>query len=170
MLKRSWSKNGYTVTEDLDGVDIDAVCALIAAQGWGCRNRPDEMNRTALAHSHNFVCLCGGRPVGLARMVTDYATMAYVTDVCVAPDHQGRGVARFLMECIVGNPPFGGMRRLTLCTPDARGLYAKFGFVPVARPEEWMERMRPYEEAYAYFAENGGDIYSRYGEHNKEMD
>ncbi|MBQ9942343.1 MAG: GNAT family N-acetyltransferase [Christensenellaceae bacterium] len=152
MEKYTWTRGEYTVTTDITGIDLDKTAKLLLQHSWNAAGRPIEMTKMAFEHSENFICLHKGEPVGYVRMVTDYVTVAYVTDVNVAADYQGRGLSRFIFECIMEHPTFSKMRRIILCSPDARGLYAKFGFVPVAEPQEWMERMTPYGEAYAHFA------------------
>ncbi|MFN7629184.1 MAG: GNAT family N-acetyltransferase [Pirellula sp.] len=81
--------------------------------------------------------------VGFARVITDRATFAYLCDVYVLPEYRGRGLARWLMEVVVAHPDLQGLRRFVLVTRDAHGLYEKFGFKPLARPEGYMELHRP---------------------------
>jgi GNAT superfamily N-acetyltransferase len=73
-------------------------------------------------------------------VVTDHATFAYLADVFVVAAHRGRGLAKWLMECIVAHPELQGLRRFTLRTRDAHGLYARYGFSPAHDPSVWMER------------------------------
>src|SRR5438270_869929 len=78
-----------------------------------------------------------------ARIVTDYATFAWVADVFVLPEHRGRGLSKWLMEVIIAYPRLQGFRRWVLSTKDAHGLYERFGFIKLHRPERWMERPDP---------------------------
>jgi len=82
--------------------------------------------------------------VGFARIISDLATFAYLADVFILPSHRGRGLSRWLMECIVSHPDLQGLRRWMLATKDAHGLYARFGFTPLKSPDSWMEIHRPY--------------------------
>ena len=79
----------------------------------------------------------------VARAVTDLTTFAYLADVFVQEDYRGRGVAKWLMECVMAHPSLQGFRRWTLVTRDAQSLYQKYGFQVVERPERWMEITRP---------------------------
>ena len=79
---------------------------------------------------------------GLARVITDAATYAYLADVYVLEDHRGRGLAKWLMEVIMAHPALQGLRRFALSTRDAHALYRQFGFELVASPERQMEIMR----------------------------
>jgi GNAT superfamily N-acetyltransferase len=81
--------------------------------------------------------------VGFARVVSDFATIAYLGDVFVLESHRGRGLSKWMMECIVQHPALQGLRRWILLTRDAHELYAKFGFTPVKSPERYMEMHRP---------------------------
>ena len=75
--------------------------------------------------------------------MTDYATFAWVADVFVLPEHRGRGLSKWLMEVILAHPQLQGFRRWVLSTKDAHGVYERFGFIKLHRPERWMERPDP---------------------------
>jgi GNAT superfamily N-acetyltransferase len=81
--------------------------------------------------------------VGFARVISDFATIAYVGDVFVLETHRGRGLGKWLMECITRHPALQNLRRWILTTRDAHELYAQFGFTPVKAPERFMERHNP---------------------------
>lgn len=81
--------------------------------------------------------------VGFARVVSDFATMAYVGDVFVLESHRGRGLSKWLMECITRHPALQNLRRWILLTRDAHGLYSQFGFAPLKAPERYLELHRP---------------------------
>jgi GNAT superfamily N-acetyltransferase len=84
-----------------------------------------------------------GAQVGFARVISDFATIAYVGDVFVLESHRGRGLGKWLMECITQHPALQNLRRWILTTRDAHGLYAQLGFTPVKSPERYMERHDP---------------------------
>jgi GNAT superfamily N-acetyltransferase len=81
--------------------------------------------------------------IGFGRVITDGATFAYLCDVFVLDEYRGQGLGRWLMEVIVSHPSLQGLRRFALVTRDAHGLYQKFGFRPLAKPEGHMEIHRP---------------------------
>jgi GNAT superfamily N-acetyltransferase len=87
--------------------------------------------------------------VGLARVITDSATYAYLCDVYVLEDHRGKGLGKWLVECVMAHPVLQGLRRFSLATRDAHGLYRQFGFRELSQPESMMEILRPniYGEA-----------------------
>src|SRR6202021_3679451 len=78
--------------------------------------------------------------VGFARVVSDFATVAYLGDVFILESHRRRGLSKWLMECITQHPALQNLRRWILTTRDAHGLYAQVGFTPVKSPERYMER------------------------------
>ena len=84
-----------------------------------------------------------GAQVGFARVISDFATIAYIGDVFVLETHRGRGLGKWLMECIMQHPALQNLRRWILTTRDAHGLYSQFGFTPVKSPERFMELHQP---------------------------
>ena len=81
--------------------------------------------------------------MGFARVISDFATYAYIGDVFVLESYRGHGLGKWLMECIMQHPALQGLRRWSLVTRDAHGLYAQFGFTPLKTPERYMELHRP---------------------------
>ena len=81
--------------------------------------------------------------VGLARVVTDKATFAYLADVYVLEAHRGKGLSKCLLDAIEVHEDLQGLRRFILATKDAHGLYAQFGFKELANPSRMMERWTP---------------------------
>jgi GNAT superfamily N-acetyltransferase len=90
-----------------------------------------------------FALLDGDRQVGFARVISDHATIAYLGDVFVLPEYRGRGLAKWLVECVTSHSELQGLRRWILATSDAHGLYEKFGFTPLKNPGNFMERHDP---------------------------
>jgi GNAT superfamily N-acetyltransferase len=96
-----------------------------------------------VANSLCFGGLLGGRKVAFARVNSDYATIAKLVDVYVLPEHRGKGYSKALMNAVLAHPQLQGLRRFTLATGDAQGLYARFGFTAPAHPQTLMERYVP---------------------------
>ncbi len=80
--------------------------------------------------------------IGFARVISDFATIAYLGDVFVLQAYRGRGLSKWMMECVLQHPSVQGLRRWILLTHDAHGLYSQFGFTPVKSPESYMELHR----------------------------
>lgn len=83
----------------------------------------------------------GDRQIGLARVVTDYATFSWLCDVFIDERSRGQRIGKWLMATILSHPRLQGLRRFLLATRDAHGLYSQFGFAPLPVPERWMARM-----------------------------
>ena len=135
-------RSGYRVSTDADAMDVDAIHAYLSTAYWSM-GIPKDVVARAIAGSLCFGVFTHDQQVGFARVITDRATFAYLCDVYVLDDHRGRGLASWLMETIVAHPDLQGLRRFVLATRDAHGLYEKFGFASLARPEAYMEIYRP---------------------------
>jgi GNAT superfamily N-acetyltransferase len=137
-----WQHGEYTLSTDPARVDVAAVHAYLRESYWA-RNIPLDIVRRSLEHSLNFSLWHAVRQVGFARVITDYATFAYVGDVFVLEGHRGRGLSKWMMHTIVEYPELQGLRRWVLLTRDAHGLYRQVGFSALASPERYMERWAP---------------------------
>jgi GNAT superfamily N-acetyltransferase len=132
----------YEISCDRTRLDIDAIHAFLSRSYWAA-GIPRAVVERAIANSLCFGAFHEGRQVGLARVITDKATFAYLADVYVLPEHRGKGLSRRLMEQVIQHPDLQGLRRMLLATRDAHALYAKFGFKALARPERIMEIHNP---------------------------
>lgn len=134
-----WNKDQYRITTDKSDLQIDVIHAFLKDSYW-CPNIPRAIVEKAAEGS-----LCFGlynkdkEQIGYARLVTDYVTFAYVMDVFVLEAYRGRGLGKWLMQCVMEYPGISGFRKIMLGTVDAHGLYKKSGFKPLARPELVME-------------------------------
>lgn len=132
----------HTVTDEGGHVDLERVHGWLARAYWS-EGIPRETVERAVRGSLCFSLYDGEEQVGFARVVTDRATFAYLCDVVVAEKHRGCGLGEWLVACVMAHPDLQGLRRFTLATRDAHGLYARFGFTPPAHPEILMEIARP---------------------------
>lgn len=122
--------------------DVQAIHAFLTASYWSPGIPLDVVER-AIKGSLCIAALSGGELVGFARLVTDRATFAYLADVFVLPEHRRAGVSREMLKHLFAHPDVQGLRRMMLATRDAHGLYAQFGFKPLAAPARFMERHDP---------------------------
>ena len=129
---------GIVVTTDPSRLDLDTVHGFLTQSYWA-RGIPRDVVVRAAENSLCFGAFDGDRQIGFARVVTDRATYAYVCDVFVLASSRGRGVGRRLMTAIMEHPELQGLRRWTLFTRDAHGLYRQFGFRAARYPERLME-------------------------------
>jgi GNAT superfamily N-acetyltransferase len=140
MTVSEWQKGDYDVSDDPARVDLDAVHGYLATSYWAA-GIPRAIFAKALAHSINFGVYRAEEQVGFARVVTDRATYAYLADVFILEGHRGRGLSKWLMECILAHPELQGLRRWALVTRDAEGLYRRYGFGEAAPGAHYMERV-----------------------------
>lgn len=131
------------VTNDLSRIDLDCVHAWLARKSYWAGEMPRDVFDRAVRGSLSFGAVRGAATVGFARVVSDRATFAYVSDVFVDPAHRGTGVSKALMVAIMRHPELQNLRLWVLVTSDAHGLYAQHGFKELAKPERYMERRDP---------------------------
>ena len=141
-MHHEWTRDGHTVSTDPARLDRDLVHGFLTTSYWS-EGIPREVVDRSIDHSLPFGLYDAARQVGFARVITDRATFAYLGDVFVLPEARGRKLGEFLVECVVTHPELQNLRRWVLLTRDAHGLYRKFGFTEMAKPERSMERWDP---------------------------
>jgi GNAT superfamily N-acetyltransferase len=139
----NWQRDEYSISTDRARLDLDLIQNYLSTETYWARGRSREVVERSIKNSFPFGIYKADAQVGFARIVTDYATFAWVADVFVLPEHRGQGLSKWLMEVILAHPQLQGFRRWALSTKDAHGLYEKFGFIQLHRPERWMERPDP---------------------------
>jgi len=135
------SQNGTSeivITTDPSRLDLDVIHAFLTTSYWA-KGVPRETVARSIEHSLCFGAFEGARQVGFARVISDRATFAYICDVFALESARGHGVGKSLMAAIMSHPELQGLRRWTLFTRDAHGLYQQFGFGAPANPERLME-------------------------------
>jgi GNAT superfamily N-acetyltransferase len=137
-----WRRDGLTISTDRSKLDRKAIHEFLTASYWAT-GIPREVVDRSIDGALCFGVFEDGRQVGFARVITDSATFAYLADVYVLESHRGRGLAAWLMECILAHPDLQGLRRWMLLTRDAHPLYRKSGFRELAHPERVMEMTFP---------------------------
>lgn len=133
----------FTISTDPARLDIDVILDFFTRAYW-TKGRPRERTERALANSLVFGMYAGEKQIGIARVVSDYAIFAYICDVFIHEEYRGQGLGKWLMETVMSHPDLQGLRRWTLVTRDAHGLYKQFGFDTLANPNGWMEIIRPF--------------------------
>jgi GNAT superfamily N-acetyltransferase len=140
----STEQPAYEISTDPARLDIAAMHAYLSRSYWS----PGIPLATVERAARNSLCFgayekSSGRQVGLARVVTDHATFAYLCDVYVVEEHQGRGLGKLLVRTVMAHPAVTGARRVMLGTRDAHGLYRQFGFVAPPDDRVLMQILRP---------------------------
>jgi len=137
-----WKKDGYSISTDKSKIDIDIVQGYLSQSYWA-EGIPKETVKRSIEHSLCFGVYKQEKQIGFARVISDCATFAYLADVFILEKERGKGLSKWLMEIIMDHPQLQGLRRFTLATRDAHGLYEKFGFTVFDKPERWMQKHRP---------------------------
>src|SRR5947209_7572493 len=142
---QEWRKGDYLVSTDNNRLDLAVIHGFLTTSYWA-EGIPFATVKKSMDHSLNFGLYRGDQQIGLARVITDYATFAYIGDVFILEEYRGRGLSKWLMEVIADHPELQGLRRWMLLTRDAHGLYEKTGFVRSKTPERYMEKY--FADAY----------------------
>ena len=142
-MVESWERGDYLISTDRSRLDVELIHDFLSRTSYWASGRTLEVVQRSIENSLAFGVYKENHQVGFARVVTDYATFAWVADVFVLTEHRGRGLSKWLMEVMLSHPRLQGFRRWVLATKDAHALYARFGFIPLHRPERWMERPDP---------------------------
>jgi GNAT superfamily N-acetyltransferase len=142
-MSGEWTRGEYTISCERARLDLEVVHRYISEESYWGRGRAPEVVRRSIENSLPFGVYRGAEQVGFARVVTDYATFAWLADVFILEEHRGRGLSKWLMEVVLAHPDLQGFRRWVLATKDAHELYRRFGFRELHRPERWMERPDP---------------------------
>jgi GNAT superfamily N-acetyltransferase len=133
----------FVISTDPARLDLDVIHDFLTNCYWA-KGIPREVVARSIEHSLCFGIYDGrGLQVGFARVISDFATIAYLGDVFVLESHRGRGLSKWLMECVMQHPALQNLRRWILTTRDAHGLYSQVGFTPVKSPERYMELHQP---------------------------
>jgi GNAT superfamily N-acetyltransferase len=145
MIKTQEYTNGnFIISTDPARLDVAVIHQYLAEESYWAQNIPRELVALAIAGSLNFgLYASGGKQIGFARVITDYATFAYLCDVFVLPDYRGQGLSKWLMTCVMAHPDLQNLRRFMLMTRDAHSLYTRFGFTAVKEPANCLEIARP---------------------------
>ncbi|TMC17635.1 MAG: GNAT family N-acetyltransferase [Chloroflexi bacterium] len=141
-MVHEWRRGEYLISTDKSRLDLTVIHNFLKTSYWAA-GIPLEVVRRSIEHSLSFGLYKEDKQIGYARVITDYATFAYLGDVFILEPFRGQGLSKWLMEVVVTHPELQGFRRWLLLTKDAHGLYKKVDFTGVATPERYMERFFP---------------------------
>jgi GNAT superfamily N-acetyltransferase len=128
------------ISFDSAELDLELIHAFLSGAYWSL-GIPRHVVEKAIANS---LCVGAYAPdedgkdeqIGFARVISDTATFAYLNDVFVLPGHRGKGVARAMIEGLLGHPDLQGLRRWALFTKDMQPVYARLGWTQYPHPPE----------------------------------
>ena len=141
-MQTEWRRHSYLISTDRGKLDRTVIHRFLEGSYWA-KGIPREIVERGIENSLCFGLYDGERQVGFARIISDLSTFAYLADVFVLESERGRGLGVWLIETIKDHPQLQGLRRWMLATADAHGLYRKFGFTALSRPERIMEITDP---------------------------
>ncbi|HEX4247633.1 MAG TPA: GNAT family N-acetyltransferase [Pseudonocardia sp.] len=134
----------YTVDDDPERLDLDAICAYLSTSVYWARWRPVDVIREQVRTAWRVVgaYAADGSQVGFARAVGDGFALAYLADVYVHDDHRGHGLGKRIVRHMIDDGP-GAKFRWMLHTSDAQGLYHQFGFSEPGPQSQYTYLERP---------------------------
>ena len=136
-----YQRDNRTISTDKTRLDIDLVWDYLCHTSYWAQGRPLATMQRAIEHSLCFGVYADDQQVGFARVVTDYATFAWLCDVFILKAHCGQGLGKWLVECVVAHPELQGLKLFLLATSDAHELYRCYGgFEGLPVPGKWMVR------------------------------
>jgi len=142
----AFAKKGFTISTDKNLIDFDTVYNYLTNDSYWAQGITADRLQRAIENSICFGVYYGKKQAGFTRVVTDMASFAYICDVFILPEYRRLGLSKWLMQTIKEHPDFRGLRRWSLATSDAHGLYEQFGFTPLSNPKNWMEIFTPYKK------------------------
>ena len=143
MQVAEFRRGEFVISSDPARLDANVIYDFLTNCYWA-KGIPREVVAHSIEHALCFGIYDGsGAQVGFARVISDFATVAYLGDVFVLESHRGRGLSKWMMECILQHPALQNLRRWILLTRDAHELYRKFGFTALKSPDRYMELHRP---------------------------
>jgi len=135
-----WRHGDFVISTDRRRLQLDFIHNFLANDSYWAQDRRREVVERSIENSLNFGVFNAEEQVGFARVVTDYATFAWLADVFIVEKHRGQGLGVWLIEVITSHHALQGLRRWILATRDAHELYRRFGFSEITELKRWMER------------------------------
>ena len=132
--------NPIFISTDKALLDVAAIHEFLCFHSAWSNGITLELVQKSIDHSLNFGVYDGNKQIGFARVISDYATIAYLGDVYLLDSYRGKGISKELMDSIMGHPELQGLRRWILLTSTADWLYEKYGFEKLPQPEVYMEK------------------------------
>jgi GNAT superfamily N-acetyltransferase len=127
------------ISADKTKLDIDLIHRYLSKESYWAKGRDIEKVKRSIENSICFGVYSDEGQIGFARVITDYAVFAWILDVFILKDYQGKGHGKKLMSTIMTHEDLQNLQRWGLGTDDAQGLYEQFGFKPLSKPQNMME-------------------------------
>jgi GNAT superfamily N-acetyltransferase len=141
--KRIIDNEEYLISTDRSKIDPEIVHRFLSQDSYWAQNIPMSTVQRSIAGALCYGVYVKDAQIGFARVITDFSTVGYLSDVFILKEYRGKGLSKWLVETILADPELQGFRRWILVTADAHTLYEKFGFETLSKPERWMEKYNP---------------------------
>jgi GNAT superfamily N-acetyltransferase len=143
MTKYEIQDGDLLISTDKSLLDRALIHEFLSQRSYWAHGLPVEVMNRSIEHSLCFGVYRSAKQVGFARMVTDFATFAWLADVFIVEAERGRGLGKKLVPAVLAHPDLQGLRRIMLGTRDAHQLYGKYGFEPLQHVERFMQIQNP---------------------------
>lgn len=140
-MKRKSESNNFVISTNKKGLNIFTIHRFLTNSYW-TKGIPIEAVKKQIKYSFCFGVYNDKKQIGYARIITDYTGFAYLCDVYIEEEFQGKGLSKRLMEEIINHPKLKNIKTWMLSTNDAHGLYEKYGFKPLDEPRKLMRRVK----------------------------
>lgn len=137
MKTETYTKNNYTISTDKSLLDLSVIHGYLSRSYWS-EDIPEEIVKKGIDNSLCFGIYNDKNQVGFARVISDFSTFAYLADVFILEEERGKGLSKWLIECIIKHEQLQRLRNFCLLTRDAHTLYERFGFKALERPQNFM--------------------------------
>lgn len=136
-----YKRNDYLISTDKTKLDLPVIHQYLSERSYWAQGRSMDTTRKSIDNSLCFGVYADGQQIGFARVVTDYATFAWLADVFILESHRGLGLSKWLIECVVSHPDLQHLKNFLLATKDAHELYRRYGgFEMLEEKGKWMHR------------------------------
>jgi hypothetical protein len=99
-MVHEWRRGEYSISTDKGRLDVAMIHGFLTMSYWAA-GVPMEVVKRSIEHSLTFGVFKEDQQIGFARIITDYATFAYLGDVFILEPFRGRGLCKWL---IVASP------------------------------------------------------------------
>lgn len=132
------TRRNYLLSTDKRKLNYSFICEELQSLYWGKDLSKLEII-TSIKNSHSFGLYHNNKQIGFAKVLTDYARFAYLSDVLITKKYHGKGLGLFMIKGILEDPKLKEVKKWMLATRDAHGLYAKAGFTKLLDPKSFMQ-------------------------------
>lgn len=137
------SKENYSISTDKNKLDVLMIHDFLTNKSGWSDGISYDLVKSSIDNSLTFGLYDKEKQIGFARVISDYATIAYLGDIFILKEYRGLGLSKWLMEIIMKHPNLQNLRRWILLTSTAEWLYEKYGFTKLPKPEIYMEKFDP---------------------------